>query len=173
TAIGKARKTTFSRFIYALGIRHVGFHISRILEQAFQGNINDFMKADFDKLEAIDEIGPIVARTIVQFWNDESNRSVVESCLSEWVDLGYAEIQSEQTLSGKTFVFTGTLKNLTRAEAREMVLALGGKTAASVSKNTNYVVSGAGAGSKAEKAQRLGVSILTEAEFLSLLRGLN
>lgn len=172
-AIEKARTTTFSRFIYALGIRNVGFHISRILEQAFQGNIYNFMKADFDKLEAIDEIGPIAAKTIVQFWNDESNRSVVKSCLSAGLDLGYAEIQSEQTLSGKTFVFTGTLKNLTRTKAREMVLTMGGRTAASVSKNTNYVIAGAGAGSKAEKAQRLGASIITEAEFLSLLRDLN
>jgi len=167
-AIQKARHTTFARFLYALGIRNVGFHISRVLEKAFN-NMNEFMQADYDRLENIDEIGPIVAQTIVQFWQDESNTAVVKACLSAGLELETKEEQARQSLVGQTFVFTGTLNDLSRSEARDRVLNLGGKTAGSVSKNTDFVVAGPGAGSKAEKAQKLGIKILTETEFLHLI----
>ena len=81
-AINDSKKTTFARFIYALGIRNVGYHISKVLENAFKGNIDSFRESSIERLESIDEVGPIVAETIIKFWEDASNVQMVESCLS-------------------------------------------------------------------------------------------
>lgn len=169
-AIESSKHNTFARFVYALGIRNVGEHLSRVLEAHFQGNLKRFMNTTRGELEAIPEIGPIVAEEIVNFWSDSVNRDVVRNCLELGITLEPVAPRAEtQSLKGKTFVFTGTLERFTRAEARALVEELGGRASGSVSRKTDYVVAGAQAGSKRAKAEALGVPILTEKEFLKLI----
>jgi len=169
-AIDSSKKTTFNRFVYALGIRNVGSHLSKVIERAFNANINDFINATFEKLEKIDEVGPIVAETITRFWKDTSNIDVVESCLELGVKLDSGSELHSKKLINKIIVFTGTLTQFSRAEANAMTESHGGKSSGSVSKNTDYVVAGNAAGSKLNKAKKLGVAVLTEEEFLKLIK---
>ena len=169
-SITNAKATTFARFVFALGIRHVGEHTAKILEQAFQGDVEIFREASFDALEAIDEIGPIVAKSIIRFWEDEANKEIVAACFEMGVTFQAAPELLPQTLVGKTFVFTGSLEIYTRKEAQKLVESHGARASGSVSKNTDYVIAGAGAGSKLTRAKELGVSILSEQEFENLLK---
>ena len=169
-SITNAKATTFARFVFALGIRHVGEHTAKILEQAFQGDIETFREASFDALEAIDEIGPIVAESIIRFWEDEANKEIVAACFEMGITFQAAPELLPQTLVGKTFVFTGSLEIYTRKEAQKLVESHGARASGSVSKNTDYVIAGAGAGSKLTRAKELGVSILSEQEFENLLK---
>jgi DNA ligase (NAD+) len=169
-AISQSKESTFARFIYALGIRNVGEHIAKVLEKEFSGNLVEFQKANLEALENIDEIGPIVAETIVQFWSDDSNKIMVQNCLDKGVKLAEIKINRKQPFEDKIFVFTGSLEKLTRKDAKDMVEDLGGKASGSVSKNTDFVVVGPGAGSKLKKAEELGIDILTEEDFLKMVR---
>ena len=168
-SIASAKSTTFARFIFALGIRHVGEHTAKILEQAFQGDIGTFRESSFDVLEAIDGIGPIVAESIVRFWQDETNKEIVTACFEMGITIQDPPEMQLQTLAKKTFVFTGSLEIYTRKMAQELVENRGARASSSVSKNTDYVVAGDGAGSKLSKAKKLGVNIITEKEFEKLL----
>lgn len=170
TAIQDSKQTTFARFVYALGIRNVGAHLSKVLEKAFVGDIEKFMNAEEEELEAIDEVGPIVAETITTFLSNCTNTDVIESCLSLGLRLKKVEEPKSLLLQGKTFVFTGALTQFNRNEAKEMTEAHGGKVSGSVSKNTDFVVAGPGAGSKLKKATELDVPVLSEAEFLDMLK---
>lgn len=169
-AISNSKETTFARFVYALGIRNVGEHIAKILEKQFSGNLGEFQNADVEELENIDEIGPIVAETVVQFWSDKSNKLIVQNCLDKGVSLAEIEIKEYQPFEGQIFVFTGSLEKFTRKNAKDMVEDLGGKASSSVSKNTDFVVAGPGAGSKLKKAEELGIDVLTEDEFLAKVK---
>ena len=169
SAIGEAKQTTFARFIYALGIRNVGAHLSKVLEKSFSGDIEKFMSASKEDLEAIDEVGPIVAETIIRFWSDCTNVDVVESCLSLGIKFESVEGPKSQILEGKTIVFTGALTQFSRNEAKDMAEAHGGRASGSVSKKTDFLVAGPGAGSKLKKAEDLGITILSEEEFLELI----
>lgn len=170
TAIQDSKQTTFARFVYALGIRNVGAHLSKVLEKAFVGDIEKFMNAAAEDLEAIDEVGPIVAETITTFLSNCTNTDVIESCLSLGIRLKKVEEPKSQALQGKTFVFTGALTQFSRNEAKEMTEAHGGKVSGSVSKNTDFIVAGSGAGSKLKKATELDIPVLSEAEFLDMLK---
>lgn len=170
TAIQDSKQTTFARFVYALGIRNVGAHLSKVLEKAFVGDIDKFMNTEEEELEAIDEVGPIVAETITTFLSNCTNTDVIESCLSLGLRLKKVEEPKSLLLQGKTFVFTGALTQFNRNEAKEMTEAHGGKVSGSVSKNTDFVVAGPGAGSKLKKATELDVPVLSEAEFLDMLK---
>jgi DNA ligase (NAD+) len=170
TAIQDSKQTTFARFVYALGIRNVGAHLSKVLEKAFMGDIEKFMNAAAEELEAIDEVGPIVAETITTFLSNCTNTNVIESCLSLGIRLKKVEEPKSLLLQGKTFVFTGALTQFSRNEAKEMTEAHGGKVSGSVSKNTDFVVAGPGAGSKLKKATELDIPVLSEAEFLDMLK---
>ena len=170
TAIQDSKQTTFARFVYALGIRNVGAHLSKVLEKAFVGDIEKFMNAAEEELEAIDEVGPIVAETITTFLSNCTNTDVIESCLSLGIRLKKVEEPKSLLLQGKTFVFTGALTQFSRNEAKEMTEAHGGKVSGSVSKNTDFVVAGPGAGSKLKKATELDIPVLSEAEFLDMLK---
>ena len=169
SAIGEAKQTTFARFIYALGIRNVGAHLSKVLEKSFSGDIEKFMSASKEDLEAIDEVGPIVAETIIRFWSDCTNVDVVESCLSLGIKFESVEGPKSQILEGKTIVFTGALTQFSRNEAKDMAEAHGGRASGSVSKKTDFLVAGPGAGSKLKKAEDLGITVLSEEEFLELI----
>ena len=170
TAIQDSKQTTFARFVYALGIRNVGAHLSKVLEKAFVGDIEKFMNAAAEELEAIDEVGPIVAETITTFLSNCTNTDVIESCLSLGLRLKKVEEPKSLLLQGKTFVFTGALTQFSRNEAKEMTEAHGGKVSGSVSKNTDFVVAGPGARSKLKKATELDIPVLSEAEFLDMLK---
>jgi len=168
-AIEAAKRTTFARFVHALGIRNIGEHLSRVLERELAGDIQRFMTSTIDELIAIDEVGPIVAECVIRFWSDSTNRSIVEACLTAGVKLAEPVVSPGLDLSGKTFVFTGSLEQFTRSQAKEMVENLGGRASGSVSKKTDYLVAGPGAGSKLRKAEELDITVLSENAFLELI----
>jgi len=169
-AIEKSRATTLARFIFALGIRNVGEATARDLARHF-GELDALMAADLDALQRVPDVGPIVANAIAAFFAEPHNREVIEQLRAaglHWEE-GEPAAAAAGALAGKTFVLTGTLPTLTRDEAKALIEARGGKVAGSVSKKTHYVVAGAEAGSKLDKAQALGVAILEEDGLLRLL----
>lgn len=169
-AIEKSRSTTLARFIFALGIRNVGEATARDLARHF-GNLDALVAADADALQQVPDVGPIVAQCIAEFFAEPHNREVIEQLRAAGVHWAEGEPQGTVAgaLAGKTFVLTGTLPTLTRDEAKALIEARGGKVAGSVSKKTHYVVAGAEAGSKLDKAQALGLAILDEDGLRALL----
>lgn len=168
-SINNSKLTTFSRFIYALGIRHVGEHTSKLLEDAFDGSFDLLLEASFEDLESIDEVGPIVAQSIIEFWNVDSNKQIANNCFEFGLKLERKNKKVDQILSGKTFVFTGSLEKFTRKTAKEMVVNKGGCVSNAISKNSNFLVAGPGAGAKLEKAKKIGINIINEDEFEQLV----
>lgn len=169
-AIEHSKHTTLARFIFALGIRNVGEATAKDLAQHF-GSLDNLLGADAESLQQVHDVGPVVAQSIADFLAEAHNREVIEqlrACGVHWAEhepLPAAALP----LSGKTFVLTGTLVALTREQAKEKLEALGAKVSGSVSKKTDYVVAGAEAGSKLDKARELGVAVLDEQQFLALL----
>jgi DNA ligase (NAD+) len=171
-AIERSRNTTLARFIFALGIRNVGESTARDLARAF-GDIQALMNANEDRLQQVPDVGPVVARSIAGFFEEPHNREVVSKLLAadiRWADVA---VPAAGRLAGKTFVLTGTLPTLTREEAAARIEAAGGKTAASVSKKTSYVVAGSEPGSKYDRARELGIPVLDEEGLLHLLADSN
>lgn len=168
SAINDSKKTTFSKFIYALGIRNVGAHLSKVLEEKFESDIGKFQKASIEELEEINEVGPIVAEAIVNFWSNETNLNMVSECFRYGVSFYQKKLES-QNLSGLSFVFTGTLKTIKRSEAKNYVESHGGHLSSSVSKNTDFLVAGNSSGSKLKKAQDLNIKIIDELKFLEMV----
>ena len=169
-AIDQSRQTTLARFIFALGIRNVGEATARDLARHF-GNLDRILHADAAALQQVPDVGPIVAASLLEFFNESHNREIIERLLGaglHWVEGEPADVGPKQ-LAGQTLVLTGTLPTLKRDDAKAMIEAAGGKVAGSVSKKTNYVVAGEEAGSKLEKALELGVSVIDEAGLLKLL----
>ncbi|MEN6547783.1 MAG: NAD-dependent DNA ligase LigA, partial [Armatimonadia bacterium] len=169
-ALEQSKHTSLTRFIYGLGITHVGVHVADLLANAFC-DIRALMQATPEELEAVAGIGPEIARGVHEFFAQEQNHQVVEKLLAAGVTpecIVRPEVES-QTLAGKTFVLTGTLEGYTRDEAKAAIEARGGKVTGSVSKKTDYVVVGVDPGSKLTKAQELGVTILDEDAFAALL----
>ena len=171
-ALEASKQTTLPRFVFGLGIRHVGEATAKALARHF-GKLDAIMDASEEQLLQVNDVGPIVAKSLRTFFDQPHNREVVEqlrACGLNWAEGEPAPV-ALQALSGKTLVITGTLPTLSRDEAKDMVEAVGGKVAGSVSKKTDYVVAGAEAGSKLLKAQELGVTVIDEAGLLSLLAG--
>jgi DNA ligase (NAD+) len=169
-ALERARSTTLERFIYALGIRHVGESTARDLARHF-GTLGALMDASEDKLLQVPDVGPVVAASIARFFAERHNREVVDQLRAagvHWKE-GAVPRRAAGHLAGKTFVLTGTLPHWTREEARERIEAAGGKVAGSVSKKTDYVVAGADPGSKLDRAQELGVAVIDEAGLKTML----
>ncbi|AMP06058.1 NAD-dependent DNA ligase LigA [Collimonas pratensis] len=170
SALEKSKSTTLGRFIYALGIRHVGEATAKELATHF-GSIDGVMQATEEQLLEVADIGPVVARSLQAFFADRLNRELVEQLRAagiHWPENLPAESASKFLL-GKTFVLTGSLPTLTRDAAAAMIEAAGGKVTGSVSKKTSYVVAGAEAGSKLTKAEELNIPILDEAAFRTLI----
>lgn len=171
-AIERSKATTLARFLYALGIRHVGESTARDLARHF-GRLEAIMDADVERLQQVPDVGPVVARSIRTFFDEPHNREVVEqlrACGVHWPEHeGRQEAAQPQQLAGKTLVLTGTLPSLTREQAKALIEAAGGKVAGSVSRKTDYVVAGEAAGSKLDKARELGVPVLDEAGLRALL----
>lgn len=166
-AITASKNRPFARFIFALGIRHVGEHISTLLAGRYK-DITALMEPDQNELLAIPEIGPEVAGSLVAFFQDEKNRQTIVRMLAAGVSPVYTSNESKR-LSGRTFLFTGTLTKMSRNEAKKKVEDAGGQCAASVGKKVDFVVVGTDPGSKATKAKSLQLKILNEDEFLALL----
>ncbi len=165
-AIEKSKETTLERFIYALGIREVGETTARSLAHHFK-ELEPIENASTEELEKISDIGPVVAHNIHTFFQQEHNKEIINK-LIKVVNLEKVEIKKSTTLSGMTFVITGTLSSMGRDEAKQILLSLGAKVSGSVSKKTSYIVYGDSPGSKYEKAIQLGVKTLNEQEFLEL-----
>ncbi|NOZ74092.1 MAG: NAD-dependent DNA ligase LigA, partial [FCB group bacterium] len=168
-ALDASKSTTVARFIYALGIRNVGEHAAKVLSRAFGGDLAAILTADRETLEAIPEIGPVMADSIRNFLEDDENLRVIHTLLDAGIHFETPEPAGDQRLTGKTFVFTGALTQFTRSEAKAMVEREGGRASGSVSAKTDYVVAGPGAGSKLVRARELDIPVLTEDEFLELI----
>ena len=167
-AIEKARNVTLARFIASLSISQVGEETARDLARHFK-TAEKFSEADMDELEQLDGVGPVVARSIIDWFTDKENKKLFERLLKQ-VHVAKEVITRRQgTLADKSFVLTGTLEKMSREEAKDKVHILGGLVRESVSKNTDYVVVGAEPGEKLEKARELGVKVLDEREFIKLL----
>jgi DNA ligase (NAD+) len=176
-ALQKSKQTTLPRFLFGLGIRHVGEATAKALARHF-GQLDAIMDAPEQQLLAVADVGPIVALSIRTFFDQAHNREVVEQlrtpvpdgCGLSWEE-GAPAVPSPKPLAGKTFVLTGTFPNLGRDDAKDLLEAAGAKVAGSVSKKTDYVVAGLDAGSKLDKALALGVTVIDEAGMLALLAG--
>jgi DNA ligase (NAD+) len=171
-ALEKSKQTTLPRFLFGLGIRHVGEATAKDLAKHF-GQIDRLMDATVEQLLHVNDVGPIVAQSIRTFFDQPHNREVVEQLRAAGIHWDEHEPGAVDPTSlplyGLTFVLTGTLPNLSRDDAKAMIEAAGGKVAGSVSKKTHFVVAGAEAGSKLEKAQTLGLKILDESGLLQIL----
>ena len=170
-ALEKSKQTTLPRFLFGLGLRHVGEATAKDLARHF-GTLDAIMDASVEQLLQVPDVGPVVAQSLHTFFQQPHNREVVEqlrACGVTWPEGAPAE-RAPQVLAGKTVVLTGTLPTLSRDAAKDMLEAAGAKVAGSVSKKTSYVVAGEDAGSKLARAQELGVPVLDEAGMLALLQ---
>jgi len=167
-AIEDSKQITLNRFIYALGIRHVGEHVAGILANALK-SLDRLMSATPNELVAIEGVGPVVAQSIVAFFKKDENRKIVIKIIDSGVRIFRDNAHKQGALAGKVFVLSGTLETLTRDEARKIIENAGGKVTGSVSRNTNYLVAGASPGSKLKRAQELGVDIIDEQTLKGLL----
>lgn len=170
-SLEKSKTTTFRRFLYALGIREIGEVSAQVLADEFQ-TIDNLKAATMDQLLALKDIGPVVAHHVVQFFAQEHNVLVINKLLTagiHWPIASPKTVDSTHPFFGKTMVLTGTLSSMGREDAKARLQSLGAKVAGSVSAKTDYVIAGAEAGSKLDKAMDLGVTVLNEQEFLNLL----
>ncbi len=167
-AIARSRKTTLSRFLYALGIRHVGATVAETLAEHFR-DVRALMEASFEEVRDVPGVGPVIAQSVVTFFQEAENRALVQRLLEAGVVPAPPDAPGGGPLAGRQFVFTGTLRRFTRGEAEARVKALGGTVAGSVGARTTDVVVGEQPGAKAEQARRRGIRLLDEADFLALI----
>lgn len=171
-AIDRSRDRPLAKLLFGLGIRFVGQRVAQVLADRFR-DLDALAQADESALQAVDEVGPRIAESVQAFFRQEASRRLVAELKAAGVETAMPDAPAggPQPLAGKTFVFTGSLTGLTRAQAEARVQALGARTAGSVSRHSDYVVAGDNAGSKLDRARELGRTILSEAEFLELIAG--
>jgi len=167
-AIDASRAVDLGRFIYALGIRHVGEETAQALALHF-GSLDAVVGAAREELGFVPDVGEVVAASIAEYFSDDVHQKLIERMIKNGVTIKSAALVSKK-LSGKTFVLTGTLDSLTRDEAKQKIRLLGGDVSSSVSRETDYVVAGESAGSKLDKAEKLGINIISEGEFLKMVQ---
>ena len=170
TAINNSKANSLEKLIYGLGIRNVGAKVAKILAFNFN-NMDNLIKANLDELTHIKDIGVVIARNVVNYFNDEKNIELIDKLKKIGLNMNYnsAFIKENDYFKGKTFVLTGTLSNITRDEATSLIEENGGKVSSSVSKLTSAVIVGEDAGSKYNKALSLNIPIWSEEEFLEYL----
>ncbi|MBL4852553.1 MAG: NAD-dependent DNA ligase LigA [Gammaproteobacteria bacterium] len=171
TALAKSKATTLPRFLFALGIREVGITTAQSLANHF-GSLDVIMKADFDALIEVSDVGPVVAKHIRDFFNDGRNRDVIQQLIGvglTWPDVVVSVNNTGLPLSGEVYVLTGNLSTMSRDVAKQQLQRLGAKVSGSVSAKTTVVVTGDKAGSKLRRAKELGIKVLNETEFITLL----
>ncbi|VGO16533.1 DNA ligase [Pontiella desulfatans] len=166
--IEESKKRPFEKVLFGLGIRHVGKGAASILAKEFK-NIDALMAADIQRLETIHDIGPIVGKSVVEYFVSDQARGVLNQLREAGVNFEQAQAGGSNELEGLTFVLTGSMESMSREEAGDKIQARGGKVSGSVSKKTSYLVAGESAGSKLAKAEKLGVTILSEEQLLALL----
>lgn len=170
-AVEKSKERPFAKTLYALGIRYIGEGAAKKLADYFL-SIDALISASSEEIESVPEIGPKISQSVKKFFSDSRNLDAIEKLKSAGVNFkSQAKKIKSSPVMGKTFVLTGSLSSYTREEASEKIAELGGKTASSVSKKTDYVLAGESSGSKLKKAEELGIPILTEEEFIKLLNG--
>ncbi|TDX48917.1 NAD-dependent DNA ligase LigA [Orenia marismortui] len=167
-ALEKSKDNALAQLIFGLGIRHVGSRVGQVLAQNYK-DIDAIAQADEEELSSINEIGPKIAQSIVSYFDQEQNLNIIKKLKEAGVNLESQTSNIERTLEAKKIVVTGKLEDFTRKEAKTAITNLGGRVTSSVSKNTDYLVVGENPGSKYDKAQEIGVSILNEAEFKELI----
>jgi DNA ligase (NAD+) len=167
-AIEESKKRGLAALIFALGIRHVGVKAGRVLAKRYK-TLENLQKATVDDLKAIEDIGEIMALSIVSFLRDQANTNFLERLKKAGVKMSEEKTVKTQLLAGKSIVVTGTLKRWNRREIEGLIEQLGGKTSSGVSKKTTFVLYGEKPGSKLAKAQELGIQILNEEEFAKLI----
>lgn len=168
-AIEKSKQNDVAKLIFAFGIRHIGAKAAALLSEHF-GGIDAILEADVSDFEAIDGFGSILAKSAAEFFGLEETKNMIERLKSYGVNMKSLKVVEDTRFMGKTFVLTGTLPTMTRSEAGALIEKFGGKTSSSVSKKTDYVLAGEEAGSKLDKAQKLGVPVINEEEFLELIK---
>ena len=171
-AIEKSKNNSLERALFGLGIKEVGAKMAKTLARKYM-NLDNLMNASYEELMEIDDVGPVVAKSIVQFFEDEYNQLLINKLKEEYINfeyLGNTVLAANSYFSGKTCVLTGTLSSMGRKEATERLENLGAKVTGSVSKATDVVIAGEEAGSKLDKAHALGITILNEDEFLAFLK---
>jgi DNA ligase (NAD+) len=166
-AVEQSKSISFGRFLFALGMRHAGEHVSALLAEHFP-DLHTLMNCSREELEAIEGIGPIVAESIASFFKREKNRRIIRQILDSGIKFEAASLRKIAKLQDKVFVLTGSLENFTRSQAKELIEAAGGKVSGSVSGNTNYLVTGKSPGSKLTRAKELSVAVIDEAGFNEL-----
>jgi DNA ligase (NAD+) len=173
-AIERSKTPPFDRFLYALGIRHVGEHMAKVLAAHFS-SIDALMQAEEGDLLAIHDIGTEVAASIVNYFGNPSNRQTIEKLQEAGVEpqtaAGNRTAPSTGVLAGKTFVFTGRLSRMSRQEAKTLALSQGGLVSETIKKGVDYLVAGEDPGSKLDKAGKLGISVISEDSFLMMTEG--
>ena len=168
-AIENSKNNELDRLITALGIRHVGAKAARTLAKKFK-NIDNLMNANFETLSSINDIGPIMANSIIEFFNQDQTKDLIKRLKKSGVNMEEKTLNdSDNRFEGLTFVLTGSLENYTRDEASNIIEKFGGKVSGSVSKKTNYLLAGKEAGSKLTKAQNLGIQIISEEDFKNMI----
>ncbi|MFZ0242489.1 MAG: NAD-dependent DNA ligase LigA [Desulfobacterales bacterium] len=166
--IDSGRRISLERFLYALGIRHVGEHVAQKLAERFTG-LDALLKAGREELEAVAEVGPIVAASVANFFSRPENREMLDRLRQNGVVIRGKDQWQTSTLTGRSFVLTGTLAGLTRQQAKKIITAAGGKVSAAVSRNTDYLVAGGAPGAKLQRAAELGVPVIDEEELRRLV----
>lgn len=172
-AIEASKGRSLDRFINALGIRHVGDHVATVLARHF-GSLRRLQEASEEELATVPEVGPVVARSIRRYFSDPHIQAMLEELRAAGVqppDSDVGSVEEHPFVAGKVFVFTGALQRWTREEAEALVRRLGGRASGTVSRKTDYVVAGPGAGTKLDKARQLGIPVLTEEEFAQAIAG--
>ena len=169
-SINKSKENDLYRLITALGIRHVGGKASKVLARKYK-TMENLQNAKFEQLSQINDIGEVMANSIIEFFMQEQTKDLIEKLKNAGVNMNCLEEESDdKRFEGKTFVLTGSLELFTRKEAEDIIEKLGGKTSSSVSKKTDYVLAGEDAGSKLTKAQSLGINIISETDFKEMIK---
>lgn len=169
-SINKSKENDLYRLITALGIRHVGGKASKVLARKYK-TMENLQNANFEQLSQINDIGEVMANSIIEFFMQEQTKDLIEKLKNAGVNMNCLEEESDdKRFEGKTFVLTGSLELFTRKEAEDIIEKLGGKTSSSVSKKTDYVLAGEDAGSKLIKAQSLGINIISETDFKEMIK---
>ncbi len=166
--IAASKKSPFHRVLYAIGIRHVGQGVAQLLTENFS-SMEKLMDASEEELQSVAGIGPQIAESVVHFFKEKHNRDIIKRLQGAGLQLSSSSTKKKGKLNGLTFVLTGTLPTLTREQAKQLIEENGGKVASSVSKSVNYVLAGEDAGSKLEKAKKLGVAVLSDEEFRKMI----
>ena len=168
-AIEESKHRELYRLINSLGIRHVGVKLAKTLTKYYR-TMEQFMNSSYEELRLIDDVGEITAQTIYEFFRQEQTIDLISKLKEAGLNMEVAEDKSsDNRFEGKTFVLTGSLEYYSRDKASEIIEKFGGKTSSSVSKKTDYVLAGEEAGSKLKKAQELGVTIISEEEFMQMI----